>query len=170
MRLNAPLFRMRAGARLRREAITQAVQVGFALYERREYEAVTGFYSDEVVYDLTGMGEQRPPDMDEEYRGHAGIVEALSALKDLDLRQVPREVADPGGPLFAARVEQVFHGEGPSAGLEVGLDTGQIYSTRNGLVVRQHTYVGWDNTLSALDDARAGRPPWGGAPARPRRG
>jgi ketosteroid isomerase-like protein len=170
MRLNAPLFRMRAGAGLRRAAITQAVQVGFALYERREYEAVTGFYAEDAVYDTSGMGEQRPLDVGVEYRGHAGIVAVLSELKDLDIRQVPSEIADPGGPLFAARVAHVLHGGGPSAGLEMAFDTGHVYSVRNGLIVRQHTYVGWDNTLAALDDARVGKPPWGGDPARPPRG
>ena len=165
-RAAALLLRLPAGNRLRRRAITAAIQIGFAMYERREYEAMTALYSADFVYDMRGLGERVPPDLDIENHGHAGLVEVLSALKDMTASFTPSEIADGGGPAFAARVDTRLHGEGPSAGLEVAMELGHVYLVRGGLCVRQHSYLDWEETLAALDDARAGRPPWGGDPAR----
>jgi len=161
-RASAPVFRLSAGNRLRRRALTEMVQIGFAMYERREYEAMTGFYSEDLVYDLSGFGERRPPDLDVEYHGHAGMVEVLRGLQDLSVSFVPSEVADAGGSVFAARVDYRLHGDGPSSGLEVALDVGHVYLVRGGVCVRHHSYIGWDEALTALGEARAGHPPWGG--------
>jgi ketosteroid isomerase-like protein len=165
-RLNAPVFRLPAGHRIRRIALTQSIQVGFALTERRDYETVVaGMYAEDVVWDLTGMGEHRFPDADERYFGRSGVVAALR-IAGAAWAYSPVEAADAGGPLFAARVEHRYHGSQEAEGLEFALDFGHLYYMRDGLVARQETYIGWDTTLETLLAARARQ----GASVQPPRG
>jgi hypothetical protein len=163
-RLNAPLFRLRAGTPVRRLALTQLIQIAFALYERREYQAMRGFFSEDAVYDASGLGERLPLDMEAVSRGRDGLVQVLSAVKELTFQFTPSEIADPGGPAFAARVDTRMIGQGTATGLEMGLDLGHVYRIRGGLVARQHSYIGWDSALGVLTAARDGQPPWGDDP------
>jgi hypothetical protein len=118
-----------------------------------------------VVYDASGLGERLLPDMEPVARGHQELVRAMSAVKDLTFRFTPSEIADPGGPVFAARVDSRIMGQGAAEGLEMAMDLGHVYRLEGGLVVRQHTYVGWDDALDALTAARDGQPPWGNNPS-----
>ena len=135
-----------AGSRLRKAAFTRAVRVGYAANNRLDYDALFALFHPEAIF--RAIGYATPLDLPDEVHG----VESMRAFINTQragfdqLRYEPREIADPGGSRFGARLLFVAN----ARGLEVEQEAGTTWTLEDGWVVRQDVYDSYDAALAAL--------------------
>jgi ketosteroid isomerase-like protein len=88
-------------------------------YNRRDFDALLGFYDSdvEVLIARLGTGGVWGGDFDEVYRGHERFLELTRQWADVweDLRLVPDEIVDEGGDTFVLFATWVGRGSGSGA-------------------------------------------------------
>ena len=88
-------------------------------YNRRDFEALLGFYDPDVEVLIAQLGEGGlwGGDFDESYRGHERFVELTRQWADVweDLQLEPEEIIDEGGDTFALFATWVGRGSGSGA-------------------------------------------------------
>ena len=94
-----------------------------------------------------------PPDLEDAFHGHAGMHQLWSYWREAfdDIRWDPEEVLDLGDTLVVT-AEQVGHGSG--SGIAVSKPVFQVFTLRNGLVVRQEDFLDRAAAFEAASDAR----------------
>jgi NAD-dependent deacetylase len=100
----------------------------------------------EIVWETSGLF----PGLATRYVGHQGVRRFWEAFKDpwewLEISYSELRDLDPDTVL----VHVHFHAGG-RGGIEVDEDFGQRYETRDGLLIRMHSYPSWEKALVATD-------------------
>jgi SnoaL-like domain len=130
--------RARPGSLLRRALLGRAARVGIAANNRRDYRAMSAWLSPEVeLHVYPDAPEMRPVDAETTYHGRDGYVEAVEVLKagfgDFDWEL--RELLDPGGDRFGARVDIVARGG--LSGADVRAAEFDVWQIERGMARRQ---------------------------------
>ena len=144
-----------AGSSLRRAALTRAIRTGYAALNRDDYEVAES--SQHPDCELVPPGEGRGGlGFDAVYRGPQGATSFIKQWKAgfTRFRYEPREIADPGGPLFAVRVDLI--GTMRGSGTEVSDEYGAVIRLKDGLVYRTRNYYEWEAALEAIRTATSG--------------
>ena len=89
-----------------------------------------------------------PPDLDAAFHGHAGMHQLWSYWRDAfdDIRWDPEEILD-FGDRFLVTTQQIGHGRG--SGIAVSKPVFQLFTLRNGMVVRQEDFLDRSAALEA---------------------
>lgn len=142
------LFRLPPRSRLRQALLARAIARAYAAANRRDFELVlTG--NDPGSYEYRPSIDYLPPDMDTAYDGHDGYREFWRQWLEAfgDIRWDPEEVID-FGPRTLVTARQSGHGSG--SGVAVGQLMFQVFTFRDGLVVRQEDFTDRSKALEAV--------------------
>jgi ketosteroid isomerase-like protein len=145
-----------AGSRLRKRTLSAAVRGGFALMNRRDYRSLlASIYAEEVELDYEDLfldfgGVQHGI---EEVRHY--LVSFEEAYSSVVYR--PVEIVDPGGAVFAGRVDTVVTGR--SSGIESRVHQGIIWALEGGRVRHQYVFREFGAALAKLRELAAATAP-----------
>ncbi|HET9120679.1 MAG TPA: nuclear transport factor 2 family protein [Solirubrobacterales bacterium] len=124
------------------EENVERVRGSFAAFNRGDFEAAIGAYHPEVEWIPYLGAVDRPV-----YRGHEELMGMWSEFKEnLGLRLEVKEWIDADDTVITV-VE--FRGVGTSSGAEVHQTWAQMYSIRDGLIVRVEPFADKDAALEA---------------------
>ena len=143
--LSAAWARLPRHSRLRRAMLVRSVRRGYAAVSRRDFDVlVTGL---DPVIELHPIA--MVPDMDAIYHGHAGYREAWRALLESfeDLRLDPQELLDFGERLL---VTVDWSGHGAGSGVSIAQQGFQLFTMRQGLIVRHDDFFDRAAALKAV--------------------
>lgn len=143
--LSSLALRARAGSRVRRLLLGRAICVGFAANNRGDYAALTALLSPDIeLHVYPDAPEKRASDLEPVYRGREGYAKAGELLKAgfVGFRWEVRELLDPGGDRFGARVDQV--GRSRLSAVELRMPEFHVWQIVDGLARRQ-----WSLTTEA---------------------
>ena len=116
---------------------------GFEAYNRGDMDTLLSLVHPDFEYVTAGLF----PGLRPVYRGHAGFRDLWRDFRETwDSLQVEIDEIRDIGDLVVARL--TFRARSRE-GLEVDRQFGQIFTVKDGLGVRQHTYGTWDEALEA---------------------
>jgi ketosteroid isomerase-like protein len=141
------LFRLPSRSRVRQAILARTITRAYAAANRRDFELVlTG--NDPRSYEYRPSAEYLPPDMDTTYYGHDGYRRFWRQWLDAfeDIRWDPEEVIDFGAKALVT-TRQSGHGSG--SGVAVSQAVFQVFTFRDGLVVRQEDFSDRSKALEA---------------------
>ena len=146
-------------SRLRRALLRRNTISGWDAASRRDFELMLVRYAPDVEVEFDP--EFEPLGMGGTYRGHDGLLKMTQAFggdawEGWELR--PETALDLGDQVL---VLGIFRMPGTASGLEFEREWAQLLTTRDGLVVREQEFFGWDNGLRAarLDPDAVALPP-----------
>jgi hypothetical protein len=148
LRLVAYCLRGPTGSRLRRVVITRLLQLGLAANNRSDYKSLSIGLHPDVELHLTAEGAA--PELEGVHRGRAAYIHVVLAWKESfgKNRWEPREIFDPGGRRFGARIEVVARGTG--SGVELRRQEFYVMELEDGLLRRQRLATNQDAMLRLL--------------------
>jgi ketosteroid isomerase-like protein len=119
----------------------------YAAANRRDFALIFAF-NDGDAYEYRPSRDLLPPDMATIYRGHEGYREFWRLWLDAfpDIRFDPEEILDLGDTTLVT-VRQSAHGLG--SGIAVATRVYQLFTFRNGLVIRQEDFLDRTDALEA---------------------
>lgn len=128
------LFRLPPRSRVRQAILARTITRAYAAANRRDFELVLTV-NDPRSYEYRPSAEYLPPDMDTVYYGHDGYRRFWRQWLDAfeDIRWDPEEVVDFGAKALVT-TRQSGHGSG--SGVAVSQAVFQVFTFRDGLVVR----------------------------------
>jgi hypothetical protein len=147
--------RVRPGSRFRRAVLSRALLLGSEANNRGDYEALSAWLNPEVeLHVYPDEPEARPVDAEPVYHGRAGYVEGCEVWKAGfgEHRFELRELVDPGGNRFGARVEAV--GRGGASGIETRRTQFHVWQFDRGLLRRQWLVSSETAMLALLEKAQ----------------
>lgn len=134
---------------LRRLMLRREGERGFAAANRRDFERIHLTQDPAIEMRIRFRGGLYPPDMPRVHHGHAGYRQlwerALEAFPDLRLE--PEELIDFGDRLLVT-IHQRGHGTG--SGVPIDERVFQLFTLREGLVIRQDDFNEWSDALEAV--------------------
>jgi ketosteroid isomerase-like protein len=139
-------MRLSPRSRLRRLIVTRRIQQAYAAANRRDYESVLSGW--DAASEYRPSRDLRPPDLDVAFRGHDGMHQLWRYWRDAfgDIRWEPEEILDFGHKLLVT-TQQTGHGRG--SGIPVSKPVFQLFTLRNGLVLRQEDFLDRSAALEA---------------------
>jgi ketosteroid isomerase-like protein len=135
-------------SRLRGALIDRTFRLAYAATSRGDFDAVMfGLAADFEYRPSRGL---MPPDLEPVYRGHEGYLKLWSYWRDAfgDIHWDPEEVLDMGD-VFLITARQ--SGSGSGSGVAVSHKVFQLFTLRDGLVLRQEDFTEQDEALRAAD-------------------
>jgi ketosteroid isomerase-like protein len=141
-RLGLRLFR--PGSKVRRALVARNIRSGWAALGKRDFDLLLARYAPEVEYSadpaLMALGVRGGR------RGREGMRTALVDIAAAwsDLEMIPHVILDAGERMV---VLGRMHGTGATSGVVVEEDFTQVLDFRDGAVVEEHDYRGWDAGL-----------------------
>jgi SnoaL-like domain len=141
------LFRLRPRSRLRQSILARAFSRAYAAANRRDFELIL-VGNDPGRYEYHPSVEFLPPDMDAVYHGHEGYRQFWRQWLDAfeDIRWDPEEIVDFGEKALVT-TQQSGHGSG--SGVAVSQPVFQLFTFRQGLVIRQEDFASRSKALEA---------------------
>ena len=131
----------------RRRTLGRAVALVYAAANRRDFEVVL-LGLDPVDYEYRPAPGLTPPDLDPVFRGHDGYLRLwrywLEAFEDIQWE--PGEIID-FGERFVVTAQQ--RGSGSGSGVAVSEPVFQVFTLRDGLVLRQEDFLDRDAAVTA---------------------
>jgi ketosteroid isomerase-like protein len=140
------VLRLPPRSRLRRLLLARRIRQAYAAANRRDFDLVLAGWDPESEYrpssDLT------PPDVEPVFHGHDGMRQLWRYWLDAfqDIRWDPGEILDLGQKVLVT-TEQRGHGSG--SGVAVSEPVFQLFTFREGLVVRQEDFLDRATALEA---------------------
>ena len=125
-------------SRLRRLILTRRIQHVYAAANRRDYESVLSGW--DAASEYRPSADLMPPDLDPAFYGHDGMRELWRYWRDAfqDIRWDPEEILDLGDKVLVT-AQQTGHGTG--SGIAVSEPVFQLFTFREGLVLRQEDFL-----------------------------
>jgi ketosteroid isomerase-like protein len=141
------LFRIAPRYRIRQAVMARTMARAYAAANRRDFELILT-YNDPDAYEYRPSVDLLPPDMATVYQGHAGYREFWRLWLDAfdDIRWDPEEVIDFGDKALVT-TRQSGHGSG--SGVAVSEPVFQVFTFRDGLVIRQEDFLDRSRALEA---------------------
>jgi ketosteroid isomerase-like protein len=133
-------------SRLRRAMIDRAFRLAYASTSRGDFDVVLYGFADDFEYrPSSGL---MPPDLEPVFRGRDGYLKLWGYWRDAfgDIRWDPEEVLDFGN-VFLVTAQQ--KGSGSGSGVAVAQKVFQLFTLRDGLVLRQEDFVDFDEAMRA---------------------
>lgn len=132
-------------SRLRRALLLRNTISGWDAASRRDFELMLVRYAPDVEVEFAP--EFEPLGMGGTFRGHDGLLKMIQAFagdawEGWEMR--PESVLDLGDRVL---ILGIFRLPGTASGLEFEREWAQLLTTRDGLVVREQEFFGWDNGL-----------------------
>jgi ketosteroid isomerase-like protein len=150
-RLGQTWMRLPPTSQIRRLLLTRLIQRGCAAANRRDFDLLMCGLDPEIELQLPESlaGGFLPPDLLGVHRGHEGYrrmwERLIEAWPDLSLK--PDEVVDFGERVLCA-VQLTGHGR--QSGIAFEQSMFQVFTLRQGLVIRQSDFVVRDKALEAV--------------------
>jgi ketosteroid isomerase-like protein len=145
-RIAAALMPLAPGSRLRRLILVRRVRQAYAEVNRRDFELVLVGWNHECEY--RPSADLLPPDAEPIFHGHDGMrqlwrywLEAFS-----DIRWEPEEILDLGDRFLVTARQS---GTGSGSGVAVSEPVFQLFTLRDGLVLRQEDFRDRTKALEA---------------------
>jgi hypothetical protein len=144
-RLAAFVFRLSPRSRLRRVLLRRAFVSGWASFQRRDFELNCVFFAPDAVFEFpSGM---QTLGLSGSYRGYAGRIEANNKLYEVWGSELePAYMLDLGERLLNLGL---WHTQARASGIPLDQELAQLVTLRDGLVVRDRTFLSWDEGLQA---------------------
>jgi ketosteroid isomerase-like protein len=141
------LFRLPPRSRLRQAIAAWAMIRAYAAANRRDFELILTAY-DPSSYEYHPSADYLPPDMETVYYGHDGYRRFWRQWLDAfaDIRWDPEEMIDFGAKALVT-TRQSGHGSG--SGVAVSQPVFQVFTFRDGLVIRQEDFSDRSKALEA---------------------
>jgi ketosteroid isomerase-like protein len=140
------IMRLSPQSRIRRLMVARSMALAYAAFNRRDFAVVLVGHDPEIEYrpsrDLT------PPDFDAVFHGREGFLRLWRYWLDAfdDIRWEPEELLDLG-EMFLVATQQ--RGRGSGSGVDVSEPVFQLYTLREGLVIRQEDFLALSEALDA---------------------
>jgi ketosteroid isomerase-like protein len=146
--LTKGLLRLPPRSRLRRSLVGRRIGQTYAAANRRDFDVVLAGM-DPRTYEYRPSRDLLPPDLEPVFRGHDGYRQLWRYWLDAfeDIRWDPEEVLDFGDKLLVT-TEQKGHGSG--SGVGVSKPVFQLFTLRDGWVVRQEDFLDRTEALAAV--------------------
>lgn len=146
-RVGAALERLAPRSRLRQSLLARSMTRAYAAANRRDFELVLTF-SDPELYEYHPSLDLLPPDMDTVYYGFEGYRRFWRLWLDAfeNIRWDPEEILDFGD---RALVTTRQSGRGSGSGVAVSEPVFQLFTFRQGLVIRQEDFLDREQALKA---------------------
>jgi ketosteroid isomerase-like protein len=146
------MTRMSPRSRLRRLMVARAVTLAYAAANRRDFEVVLVGMELEV-YEYRPSRDLMPPDQEAVFYGREGYLRLWRYWLDAfgDIRWEPEEILD-FGDSFLVTTQQ--RGRGSGSGVIVSKPVFQLFTVRDGLIVRQEDFLDRSEALEAARRAR----------------
>ena len=150
-RLAALMFRLSPRSRLRRALLRRAVLSGWASFDRRDTEVNFLYFAPDAEFEFpSGM---QTLGLDDSYRGYEGRTEMLARLFEVWGSELE--------PAYLLDLEDrilnlgFWHTQARASSVKLEQEVGQLLTVRGGLVIRDQTFLSWDEALRAagLDPA-----------------
>jgi ketosteroid isomerase-like protein len=145
--IGAILLRLPTRSRIRRSLVARLMARAYAAANRRDFELVLTF-NDPALYEYRPSVELLPPDMETVYHGHEGYRQFwrlwLEAFEDI--RWEPEEILDFGDKALVTTRQS---GTGSGSGIAVSEPVFQLFTFRQGLVIRQEDFLDRSQALEA---------------------
>jgi ketosteroid isomerase-like protein len=144
-RLAALVFRLSPRSRLRRVLLRRAFVSGWASFQRRDFELNCLFFAPDAVFEFPfGM---QTLGLSGSYRGYAGRIEANNKLYEVWGSELePAYLLDLGERLLNLGF---WHTHARASGIPLVQELAQLVTLRDGLVVRDQTFLSWDEGMQA---------------------
>jgi ketosteroid isomerase-like protein len=140
------LQRLPVTSTARQRLLARQVAVAYAAANRRDFEAVlVGLDS---LFEYRPSRDLMPPDVEPVFHGHDGYLDVWRHWQDAfgDIRWDPEELLD-FGDRFLVTTQQ--RGTGSGSGVGVSEPVYQVFTLREGLVLRQDDFLDWSEALEA---------------------
>jgi ketosteroid isomerase-like protein len=140
------VMRLPPQSRIRRLTVARSIATVYAAFNRRDFAVVFVGHDPEIEYrpspDLT------PPDFDTVFHGREGFLRLWRYWLDAfdDIGWEPEEVLDLGDRLLVTTQQR---GRGSGSGVAVTEPVFQLFTIREGLVVRQEDFLDRSEALRA---------------------
>ena|SRR5436190_2163110 len=132
-------------SRLRRALLRRALLSGWAAFNRRDFTLMLVRYAPDVEFEFDPG--QQALDLGGIFHGHKGILAGLGQLAEgLEMRFEPTYVLDLGDRGLALGF---FHAQAPASGVQLEGEIAQLGTPREGLIVRDQSWYGWEKGLRA---------------------
>ena len=141
------LMRLPPRSRLRRSMLVRTVGMAYAAANRRDFDAVLVGWDPASEY--RPNSDLMPPDLETIFHGHDGYRQLWRYWLDAfqDIRWDPEEILD-FGDRFLVTTRQ--RGRGSGSGVAVSEPVFQLFTLRQGLVIRQQDFLDRSKALEAL--------------------
>jgi ketosteroid isomerase-like protein len=137
-RLARRVARLPPASRVRRFILTRRVRQAYAAVNRRDFELVLVGWDHECEY--RPSADLLPPDVEPVFHGHEGMRELwrywLEAFSDI--RWEPETILDLGDRFLVTTTQS---GTGSGSGVAVSEPVFQLFTLRDGLVLRQEDFL-----------------------------
>jgi ketosteroid isomerase-like protein len=139
--------RLQPGTRLRRLLVVRRIERSYAAANRRDFGLVLDG-TDPEVYEYRPSVDLLPPDLEPVFHGHDGYLQLWRYWTDAfnDIRLDPEEILDFGDTVLVT-AQQSGHGSG--SGVSVSERVFQVFTLRDGLVIRQQDFLDRTQALHA---------------------
>lgn len=147
-RLVARAFsRLTPRSRLRRSLVVRRVRRAYAAVNRRDFDLVLVGWDEGSEY--LPSRDLMPPDVEPVFHGHDGMRELWRYWLDAfhDLAWEPEELVDFGDALLVSAQQR---GTGSGSGVAVSKPVFQVFTLREGLVLRQEDFLQRSDALEAV--------------------
>ena len=145
--LSAVVLRLRPGSRLKRALMRQTITLGFAAFNRRDFDAVFVQFAPDIEYGAP-VGAHA--------LGFSGTIRGREALRSAyedafehwaTWELHPAWMLDRGDMLAVLATSRV---RGRESGVEIAEQWASVYRMRGGLVAQQRDFIGWEKALAAM--------------------
>jgi ketosteroid isomerase-like protein len=140
------VFRLSPRSRLRRTLLRRAIDSGWASFDRRDFELNTLYFATDTEFEF-------PPAMQTlgipaSFRGHEGRLEGMNTLFEAWGSELePLYLLDLGDDRLLNL--GAWHLRGRSSGVPLEQELAQLVTFRHGLVIRDQTFMSWEEGLRA---------------------
>ena len=140
------VMRLPPRSRLRRSMLARSVALAYAAANRRDFDLVLVGWDTGSEYHPSG--DLLPPDLETVFYGHDGYLQLWRYWLDAfeDIRWDPVEILDFGDKFLVSTQQK---GRGSGSGVAVSEPVFQLFTVRQGLVVRQEDFLDRSKALQA---------------------
>ena len=140
--------RLPVRSRLRRALLVRIIRQGLGAVNRRDFDVLFLGFDPEIEYRMPGGGSAFMPDLADHHHGHEAYRAVWQTILEsfADLRATPEELIDLGEVLVATTV---YIGTGAGSGVPISQRLHQVFTLRNGLVIKQEDFQDRDEALAA---------------------
>jgi ketosteroid isomerase-like protein len=145
--LSALVLRLKPGSRLKRALMRQTIGLGFAAFNRRDFDPVFIQFAADIEYEAPAGASAL---------GFSGKIQGRDALRSAyeetfehweSWEITPAWMLDLGEVLAILGTTRV---RGRESGVELAEEWASVYVMRGGLVARQRDFIGWTEALAAV--------------------
>jgi ketosteroid isomerase-like protein len=145
--LSALVLRLRPGSRLKRALMGQTITLGFAAFNRRDFDPVFVQFAPDIEYEAPAGAHAL---------GFSGTIRGREALRSAyedtfehwEMWEIhPAWILDRGDMLAVLATSRV---RGRESGVEIAEQWASVYRMCGGLVAHQRDFIGWEKALAAM--------------------